>query len=198
MKHATLLVLTFLLTAGLVVAEESPDWSKCDIAAPMSWVFRGHQVDSEVKSIDEANHTVEFHVGTTAWSRGSGKKALQIFAGTDAQLAAKKVGAMECWSALSDSDNPSNPAESSKARLRNDQDGSGTEGCAKKERRPRPCRSRALTWSLNDSEAWSLRSPLGEHCRVASSASRRARACARTVRFLPCCSRAPTVPRVAS
>ena len=76
MKHGTLLVLTFLLTAGLVLTEESPDWSKRDFAAPIGRVFAAaiksiQQPHHEVESIDEANHSVEFHVGTTAWSRAT-------------------------------------------------------------------------------------------------------------------------------
>jgi len=74
MNRAILLVPIFLLT-GALLAEEPPDWAKRDYAAPVNQVFaaalksiqrQGH----EVKSTDEANHTIDFHVGTTAWSWG--------------------------------------------------------------------------------------------------------------------------------
>jgi hypothetical protein len=76
-----LLIVALLLSAGILLGEEPPDWSKRDFAAPPNVVFatalKSIQAQHhEIKSTDEANHTVEFHVGTTAWSWGYNMKLI--------------------------------------------------------------------------------------------------------------------------
>lgn len=68
-----------VLAAVLAVGEEIPDWAVRDYAAPADRVFaaalRSIQAQRhEVKSKDDVNHTVEFHVGITAWSWGYNMK----------------------------------------------------------------------------------------------------------------------------
>ena len=56
-------------------AQPAPDWSKKTFSAPPSEVFAAALQSiaaqhHEVKSKDEANKVVNFHVGVTAWSWG--------------------------------------------------------------------------------------------------------------------------------
>jgi hypothetical protein len=66
----------FLILASSVPADEpAPEWSKRTFSAPADRVFAGalksiEAQHHEVKSKDEANRVVNFHVGTTAWSWG--------------------------------------------------------------------------------------------------------------------------------
>ena len=69
------LLVTFLLLIGSVIAQEPPDWAKRDYSAPADQVFAAalksiQEQHHEVKSKDDGNRTVDFHVGTTAWSWG--------------------------------------------------------------------------------------------------------------------------------
>jgi|SRR5579864_3737276 len=75
MKRCVLFVLTLLLSAGLVGQEPPPEWAKSDYAGPADLVFAAalksiQEQHHEVKAKDDANHSVDFHVGTTAWSWG--------------------------------------------------------------------------------------------------------------------------------
>ena len=77
MKHGTLLVL-ILLSAGSF-GEEPPDWSRREFAAPINVVYAAaiksiQRQHHEIKATDDANHAVDFHVGTTAWSLGYNMK----------------------------------------------------------------------------------------------------------------------------
>jgi len=66
----------FLILASSVSADEpAPEWSKRTFSAPADRVFAAalksiEAQHHEVKSKDEANRVVSFHVGTTAWSWG--------------------------------------------------------------------------------------------------------------------------------
>lgn len=78
MKQA-LLVLTLLFPTGVLLGQEAPDWSKRDFAAPTNVVFAAaiksiQQQHHDIKATDDANHAVDFHVGTTAWSWGYNMK----------------------------------------------------------------------------------------------------------------------------
>lgn len=69
------LLVTFLLLIGCVIAQEPPDWAKRDYAAPADQVFAAalksiQEQHHEVKTKDDGSRTVDFHVGTTAWSWG--------------------------------------------------------------------------------------------------------------------------------
>ena len=77
MKWASslLIVLIVMLVAAVSFADDTPDWAKREFAGPADQVFaaalRSIQAQKhEVKSKDDASHSVEFHVGTTAWSWG--------------------------------------------------------------------------------------------------------------------------------
>ena len=64
-----------LLMVGEVTAQQPPDWAKRNYSAPADQVFAAalrsiQEQHHEVKSKDDANRTVDFHVGTTAWSWG--------------------------------------------------------------------------------------------------------------------------------
>lgn len=74
LKISVLLVTSLLLT-GSVNAQEPADWAKRDYSAPADHVFAAalrsiQEQHHEVKSKDDGNRTVDFHVGTTAWSWG--------------------------------------------------------------------------------------------------------------------------------
>lgn len=69
------LTLAVILAAGVVADEPAPDWSKKTFAAPPDVLLAAARKSiaaqhHEVKSQDEANKTITFHVGTTAWSWG--------------------------------------------------------------------------------------------------------------------------------
>jgi hypothetical protein len=68
-----------LLAASLAVAQQPqtapPDWAQHQFDAPADKVFAAalksiEEQKHEIKKKDEAAHTIEFHVGTTAWSWG--------------------------------------------------------------------------------------------------------------------------------
>ncbi len=68
-------VLTVFLLAAAGLGEEPPDWAKRDYTASPDKVFAAalksiQAQHHEVKSKDDANRTVDFHVGITAWSWG--------------------------------------------------------------------------------------------------------------------------------
>ena len=68
-------VLAFLLLTGIVIGQDVPDWAKRDYSASVDQVFAAgltsiQQQHHEVKSKDDIHHSVDFHVGTTAWSWG--------------------------------------------------------------------------------------------------------------------------------
>jgi hypothetical protein len=59
----------------LAPGQETPDWAKRDYAGPADLVFAAalksiQEQHHEVKSKDDANYIVDFHVGMTAWSWG--------------------------------------------------------------------------------------------------------------------------------
>jgi hypothetical protein len=75
MKTFVVFVVTLLLLTGLALGQEPPDWSKRDYAGAADLVFAAalksiQEQRHEVKSKDDANHIVDFHVGTNAWSWG--------------------------------------------------------------------------------------------------------------------------------
>lgn len=71
----TAIFLAFLWMSGVATAQWSPEWTTQNYPASTDRVFaatlqsiqaQGH----EIKAIDRASHTVDFHVGMTAWSWG--------------------------------------------------------------------------------------------------------------------------------
>ena len=75
MKSAILFVLYPLLLAAIAFSQEMPDWSQRDFAAPVADVYAAaiksvQKQHHEIKSTDDAHHSLDFHVGTTAWSWG--------------------------------------------------------------------------------------------------------------------------------
>lgn len=69
------LTVAIILAASVLADEPAPDWSKKTFAAPPDLVFAAALKSiavqhHEVKSNDEVNRVVSFHVGTTAWSWG--------------------------------------------------------------------------------------------------------------------------------
>jgi hypothetical protein len=57
------------------LGQESPEWARRDYSAPIEQVFAAALLSlqvqhHEVQANDATNHTVDFHVGTTAWSWG--------------------------------------------------------------------------------------------------------------------------------
>jgi hypothetical protein len=73
------LLLVFLFLTAAVVAQAPPDWATRDYSAPADQVFAAallsiQEQRHEVKSKDDGHHTVDFHVGTTAWSWGYNMK----------------------------------------------------------------------------------------------------------------------------
>ena len=74
MKSCTIFLTTLLLT-GLALEQEAPEWAKRDYSGSIEQVFAAallsiQEQHHEVQSKDDANRTVDFHVGTTAWSWG--------------------------------------------------------------------------------------------------------------------------------
>jgi hypothetical protein len=73
MNRLVLCIVAGLLLAGIAFPEEPPDWAKREYAAPVTDVY-----GAALKSIVLQHHdvkgkkdqTIEFHVGTTAWSWG--------------------------------------------------------------------------------------------------------------------------------
>lgn len=73
MNRLVLCIVAGLLLAGIAFAEEPPDWAKREYAASVTEVYV-----AALKSIVLQHHevkgkkdqTIEFHVGTTAWSWG--------------------------------------------------------------------------------------------------------------------------------
>ncbi|HMK24050.1 MAG TPA: hypothetical protein VK466_17075 [Terriglobales bacterium] len=76
MKYVSLLTLCLLFASAFAFAgEETPDWSQRDFSAPVADVYAAaiksiQQQHHEIKSTDDAHHSVDFHVGTTTWSWG--------------------------------------------------------------------------------------------------------------------------------
>lgn len=76
MKRSFLFTLVILFAAAVAfAAEEAPEWSQRDFAASPADVYAAaiksiQQQHHEIKSTDDAHHSVDFHVGTTAWSWG--------------------------------------------------------------------------------------------------------------------------------
>jgi hypothetical protein len=71
----SIFLVTFLSFTGVAFAQEPPDWAKRDYPARADQVFAAallsiQEQHHEVKSKDDENRTVDFHVGTTAWSWG--------------------------------------------------------------------------------------------------------------------------------
>jgi hypothetical protein len=69
------LTVALILAVSVLADEPAPDWSKKTFAAPPDLVFAAALKSialqhHEVKSKDEVNRVVSFHVGTTAWSWG--------------------------------------------------------------------------------------------------------------------------------
>ena len=67
--------MAFLLLSMTVFGEEPPDWAKRDYSGSVDQVFAAalssiQEQHHEVKSKDDVHHSVDFHVGTTAWSWG--------------------------------------------------------------------------------------------------------------------------------
>jgi hypothetical protein len=75
MYYLRFLTVFFFLVASVPADEPPPDWSKKTFSAPVDRVFAAALKSiaaqhHEVKSKDEANSVVSFHVGVTAWSWG--------------------------------------------------------------------------------------------------------------------------------
>ncbi len=75
MKCLPLLAAAVLSVTVAMGAEEVPDWAKWEYAAPADRVFAAalksiRAQHYEVRSQDEAQHEVDFHVGITALSWG--------------------------------------------------------------------------------------------------------------------------------
>jgi len=70
-----LLVVTLLLVTVSSLGGEAPGWARREYAAPIDLVFTAalkslQEQHHEVKSTNDATHTVDFHVGTSPWSWG--------------------------------------------------------------------------------------------------------------------------------
>lgn len=68
-------VVALLLLTGTVIGQEAPDWAKRNYLGSVDQVFAAaitsiQEQHHEVKSKDNMHHSVDFHVGTTAWSWG--------------------------------------------------------------------------------------------------------------------------------
>ena len=66
---------TLLLLTSLVLGQQPPEWAKRNYSGSVDQVFAAallsiQEQHHEVHSKDDANHTVNFHVGITAWSWG--------------------------------------------------------------------------------------------------------------------------------
>ena len=69
------LVVAFLALAPAITGQEAPDWARRDYPTSADQVFAAalmsiQEQHHEVKSKDDVIRTVDFHVGTTAWSWG--------------------------------------------------------------------------------------------------------------------------------
>ena len=69
------LTVCLILSSSVLADEPAPDWSKRTFSAPTDQVFVAALKSialqhHEVKSKDEVNRVVSFHVGVTAWSWG--------------------------------------------------------------------------------------------------------------------------------
>jgi len=65
----------YLSLTATLIAQQPPDWAKHDYPANADQVFAAallsiQEQEYEVKSKDDGNRTVDFHVHTTAWSWG--------------------------------------------------------------------------------------------------------------------------------
>ena len=70
-----IITVALVFAAGVAGDEPAPEWTKRTFAAPPDRVFEAALKSiavqkHEVKSKDETNRTVKFHVGITAWSWG--------------------------------------------------------------------------------------------------------------------------------
>jgi hypothetical protein len=76
MQRAVFSVLCLLFASTITLrAQETPEWSQRDFAASAADVYAAaiksiQQQRHEIKSTDDVHHSVDFHVGTTAWSWG--------------------------------------------------------------------------------------------------------------------------------
>lgn len=75
MYYLRFLTVFFFFVASVPADEPAPDWSKRTFSAPGDRVFAAALKSiaaqhHEVKSKDEVNREVSFHVGVTAWSWG--------------------------------------------------------------------------------------------------------------------------------
>ena len=69
------LVVASLALAPAITGQEAPDWARRDYPTSADQVFAAalmsiQEQHHEVKSKDDVIRTVDFHVGTTAWSWG--------------------------------------------------------------------------------------------------------------------------------
>jgi hypothetical protein len=75
LRFLTVFLILTSSTSSILADEPAPDWSKRTFSAPADRVFAAALKSiaaqhHEVKSKDEVNRTVSFHVGVTAWSWG--------------------------------------------------------------------------------------------------------------------------------
>jgi hypothetical protein len=75
MNRLTPLLFALLLFTEGLLGQEPPDWATRDYSVSADKVFAAalqsiQEQRHEVKSKDDGTRTVEFHVGTTAWSWG--------------------------------------------------------------------------------------------------------------------------------
>jgi hypothetical protein len=68
-------LMSFLLLTGIVIGQEAPDWAQRNYSASVDQVFAAaltsiQEQHHDVKAKDDLHHSVDFHVGTTAWSWG--------------------------------------------------------------------------------------------------------------------------------
>jgi hypothetical protein len=73
--RALLPAIVVVLLVAFVAAEQPPDWAIGVYPGPVDRVFAAallsiQEQHHEVKSRDDAAHTVDFHVGVTSWSWG--------------------------------------------------------------------------------------------------------------------------------
>jgi len=74
-RYRLSIIATVLVLASVALGQQVTDWAMRDYTAPADQVFaaalRSIQAQRhEVKSKDDTNHTVDLHVGITAWSWG--------------------------------------------------------------------------------------------------------------------------------
>ena len=75
MTYLKILVTMLIFASAIAAQEPPPDWSKKTFSAAPDAVFSAAlssiaNQHHEIKSKDELNHVVTFHVGVTAWSWG--------------------------------------------------------------------------------------------------------------------------------